>query len=83
MVRGTGTCEAYSRAYEKLLTAVGVESKLVTSADLHMWSAVKMDGKWYQVDVTWDDPGYASADNHIYFGLTDELMTLVHPNHAP
>ena len=22
----------------------------------HMWNYVKLDGEWYAVDVTWDDP---------------------------
>ena len=22
----------------------------------HIWNLIKIDGKWYHVDVTWDDP---------------------------
>ena len=24
----------------------------------HAWNQVKVDGKWYNIDVTWDDPIY-------------------------
>ena len=38
-----------------------------------MWNYVKLDGKWYAVDTTWDDPvivggGIASEETkHRYF----------------
>lgn len=34
----------------------------------HMWNAVQMDdGKWYAVDVTWDDSGDPSTPKDTYF----------------
>lgn len=45
---------------------------------------MKLDGKWYQVDCTWDDTkdNYYNFDpTHLYFGLTDELMALAHNGH--
>ena len=30
---------------------------MVTSEVInHAWNLIKLDGEWYQVDVTWDDP---------------------------
>lgn len=43
-----------------------------------------MDGAWYQVDTTWDDMGANNKIDyyeHAYFGLTDEIMGMVHPDH--
>ncbi len=54
------------------------------TADGHTWNAVKLDGEWYQVDATWDDSDnnwYGFDQRHLYFGLTDELMTIAHPGH--
>ncbi|MCQ2427909.1 MAG: hypothetical protein MJ137_05855 [Clostridia bacterium] len=49
----------YAEAYEKLLTAVGIEAATVSSQALsHVWNTVKIDGKTYYVDVAWDDPVY-------------------------
>ena len=83
LARGTGTCESYHGAYAMLLSRVGLESKRVTGNG-HAWTAVKIDGKWCQVDTTWDDSTYSvqGYDNaHLYFGLNDALTTKVHPDH--
>ena len=56
LARGKCICEGYRAAYEYLLKKVGIESKRMTGNG-HTWNAVKMDGEWYQTDVTWDDNG--------------------------
>ena len=57
LVRGDAVCKGYALAYKLLLDRTGVECVTVTSDDLnHMWNAVCLDGQWYYVDVTWDDP---------------------------
>jgi hypothetical protein len=56
-------CEGYTRAFKVLCDEAGITCTLVTgtaSSSLgtgpHMWAYVKIDGKWYACDVTWDDP---------------------------
>ncbi len=83
LARGEGTCESYHRAYEKLLNKMGIQTGRITGNG-HVWTAVKMDGKWYQVDSTWDDMGAnfkGTYYEHAYFGLTDDIMGLVHSDH--
>lgn len=87
LTRGVGTCQAYESAYSKLLTAVGIiNSETRDTYDGHTWNAVKLDGKWYQVDCTWDDTSdnfYGDLDQrHLYFCITDELMAIAHKGHA-
>ena len=86
LTRRLGTCQAYESAYAKLLTAAGIENaETRDTADGHTWNAMKLDGKWYQVDCTWDDEynNYYNLDStKLYFGLTDELMALAHPGHT-
>ncbi len=80
---GKGTCAAYRSAYEMLLNRVNIPNKRCTGNG-HEWNAVRLDGKWYQIDVTWDDVDYSEAFSyykHLYFGLTDELMRAVHSDH--
>ena len=85
LARGTGTCESYHRAYVMLLSRVGIDAGRITGNG-HVWTAVKMDGKWYQVDATWNDEkeisGYPDL-RHLYFGLNDAITSLVHSDHAP
>ena len=85
LTRRLGTCQAYESAYSKLLTAAGItNAETRDTYDGHTWNAMKLDGKWYQVDCTWDDTkdNYYNFDpTHLYFGLTDELMALAHNGH--
>lgn len=53
LARKIGTCESYHRAYVLLLDKVGIQTGRITGNG-HVWTAVKIDGKWYQVDTTWD-----------------------------
>ncbi len=57
MVKGTGVCEGYTKAFQFILNNLGVECKTVTSNAMnHAWNVVTIDGAEYHVDVTWDDP---------------------------
>ncbi len=80
-----GVCQAYSLLYDELLECVGIESRPVISESLnHRWNEVLIDGNWYQVDVTWDDPVYDlfSRARHEYFLLSDNASQSVHKNAA-
>ena len=54
LTRHQGTCESYQRIYSKLLDAAGIANGRVTGNG-HTWNAAKIDGKWCQMDLTWDD----------------------------
>lgn len=73
LTRHQGTCESYQRIYSNLLDAAGIDNGRITGNG-HTWNAVKIDGKWCQMDLTWDDTSdnwYGDLDQrHLYFGLT-------------
>jgi hypothetical protein len=78
LICGNGVCEGYSQAYNMLLDRVGVPSIMVTSDAMnHAWNLVNIDGSWYHVDVTWDDPvpDYKGRADHGYFMLSDEAIS--------
>lgn len=54
LTRGLGTCESYQRIYAKLLNAAGIANGRV-EGNGHTWNAARIDGKWCQMDLTWDD----------------------------
>ena len=85
LTRHQGTCESYQRIYSKLLDAAGIANGRITGNG-HTWNAVKIDGKWCQMDLTWDDTSdnwYGDLDQrHLYFVLTDELMAIAHSDHT-
>ena len=79
-------CEGYARAFKVLCDRVSIPCVLVegyTNAGDHMWNYVQLDGSWYGVDVTWNDPvvvdqidqkvsGYESRN---WIGLGENTMT--------
>lgn len=55
---GYGVCDSYSKAYELLCKTAGIPVERCFGPN-HAWNTLKLDGKWYQIDATWDDPGNA------------------------
>ena len=54
---GVGICQAYALAFLALCQGAGLEADLVVSDVMdHAWNHVRVDGVWYHVDVTRDDP---------------------------
>ncbi len=80
LLYGKGVCQSYALAYEMLLKLVGIDSVYVTgiaNGGSHGWNLVKIDGKWYHVDCTWDDPA-PGKENHNYFCVPDSVMLKDH-----
>ncbi len=82
LFRGTGVCDSYSKAYDKLLKALGIDTMRQTGTargENHAWNLAKIDGTWSQFDCTWDDPNQGGgAERHNYFGLNDSIMARNH-----
>lgn len=63
-VKGESLCEGYARAMKAALDRLGIPCVLVQggyqnttdSAQPHMWNLVQVDGQWYGLDATFDDP---------------------------
>lgn len=84
-------CQSYGEAYRKIMRQIGIDCDVVSANSMgHEWNAVKLDGKWYEVDVTWDTYGYAPAGqgtpsstcDHDYFALSDEVIRYDHFGHS-
>lgn len=66
-----GVCQGYAYAFREMCTLVGIETTIVGgtgttsdgSIESHAWNQVKIDGVWYNVDVTWDDPSNGPTKN--------------------
>lgn len=55
--QGKGVCQAYMLGYKAVLDRLGVTSVAVPSNALnHIWNLVNLNGNWYHIDVTWNDP---------------------------
>lgn len=77
LVNGKAVCQGYSEAYQALLQEVGIQSRICSSDAMnHAWNVVLIDGSWYHVDVTWDDPVWNREGRalHTFFLLSDTEM---------
>ena len=65
-------CLGYAVAFKKLVSSYHIPCKVVhgrAGGGGHAWNMVKLGGKWYHVDVTWDDPiiGESNGNTDIYY----------------
>ncbi len=80
MVGGEAVCEGYARSFKYLMDSLGISCTLVIGkgtnsegkTENHAWNYVQVDGNWYAIDCTWDDPisttGYVSeSSKYRYF----------------
>lgn len=88
----TAVCQGYAEAFELLCSCVGIQANMMygqaSSSDgyqSHAWNIVRINGEWYQIDCTWDDPlvnGNVVKDGsnivYTYFLLTDREMYVDH-----
>ncbi|WCK55533.1 transglutaminase domain-containing protein [Aneurinibacillus sp. Ricciae_BoGa-3] len=79
LATGKAVCQGYALLAYKMLNKAGIETKIVegTAGDQpHAWNLVKIDGYWYNLDCTWDDPlpdipGRVLYD---YYNVTDRQL---------
>ena len=69
-------CSGYSDVMALFLDKIGVENHRIAS-ETHVWNHVKLDGVWYHLDLTWDDPITSTGANsldHDYFLITTKQL---------
>ena len=82
LLNGRALCEGYSKAFAYLCQSVGIETFCVigrSNNESHMWNIVKLDGEWYHMDVTFDDPvSDVPTCSYTFFGLTQDAIEETH-----
>ncbi len=85
LVEGKAVCEGYAEALQCLLHRVGIQSVEIFGYGInpatglgepHAWNAVRIDGEYYLVDLTWNDQ--KSILLHAYFNQTSKIMAEDH-----
>lgn len=78
LVKKEVVCEGYAKTFKYLLDELDVPCVLVCGTgtdekgetEKHAWNYVYLNGDWYAVDTTWDDPiiiGNGKLDNNIKY----------------
>ncbi|TCI57427.1 hypothetical protein EVJ24_01215 [Exiguobacterium sp. SH1S21] len=83
LFNGEGVCEGYALTTLLLLEAAGVEARYISGearTELHAWNLVKLDGAWYHLDTTWNDPvpNRPGKVGYDYFLVSDETLQKDH-----
>lgn len=83
LVNHRGVCNSYAYAMKYLLTRAGIECEVVSgrgNGGGHAWNIVKIDGNYYYIDTTWDDPvpDVEGRIRYAYFNLSKEEMSKDH-----
>jgi len=80
----TAVCSGYAEVMYRLLNKAGIETHIVTGKSRnqnHAWNLVKIAGKYYHLDSTFDDPVTQDKSNTLsynYFNLSDNEIANDH-----
>lgn len=82
LISGIGLCGGYSDAMAIFLNKLGIQNYKIAN-DTHVWNLVNLDGTWYHLDLTWDDPVLDTKENiliHDFFLISTEQLHQKDPN---
>lgn len=66
LLKGSSVCNGYALAFQRIMDEMDIPCKYVTGTSFgvgHAWNIIKINGKWYNIDVTWDD----SSEDDFYY----------------
>ncbi|MDE7289207.1 MAG: hypothetical protein K2N71_06875 [Oscillospiraceae bacterium] len=88
LVDNKAKCDGYAKTFSYVCGKAGIRTVTVIGNDLtadsdengHMWNKVYYNKKWYNIDVTWDDPVNDMKDNiqYDYFMVSDKALKNTH-----
>ncbi len=93
LVNKQAVCEGYAKTFKYMMDGLGIPCTLVIGVasnsegknENHAWNYVKLDGNWYAIDTTWDDPistsGWVSESSKTKYWLKGSREIL--QDHSP
>lgn len=79
LTTGISICGGYSDIMSIYLNILGIQNYKITSEN-HVWNLVNLDGVWYHLDMTWDDPVATDGKQYLLHNFflisSDELHRL-------
>jgi len=85
LINKRAICRGFTATFQLFMDMVGVECITVdgmshNGAYEHAWNMVRIDGEWYCVDVTWNNPADSNPETrdpsvtHRFFNVTSQFM---------
>ena len=85
LIEGHALCGGYTDAMMLFLERFNIESYKIASEN-HVWNYVYLNNKWYNLDLTWDDPvsrdGKDILEHNFFMISTDEMHKLDTTEHT-
>lgn len=90
LLDGRAVCEGYTKAFQYLCGRLGIPTITVRGnatgddgiAVSHSWNMVWLEGDYYHIDLTWDDPVYEGGSgtgiNYTYLNVTEAEILRTH-----
>ncbi|WP_291634729.1 DUF5050 domain-containing protein [Clostridium sp.] len=95
LILGKADCDGYAYTMKLLLNLAGIEAQVVVgnAAEVgadnkveiddstnHAWNIVKIDGEYYHLDATWDEPDTNEGNKvrYKYFNVPDQKISKDH-----
>lgn len=84
IAEGKAVCQGYALVAHQMLEKLGIETQYITGYvngnELHAWNLVKVDGQWYHLDTTWNDPtpNREGVFTYNYFLVNDQQLAKDH-----
>lgn len=81
---GKSVCLGYTQSFQLFMDMLDIKCITLHSAanggEEHAWNMVMLDGEWYHVDVTWDDPipDMGNKTSYDFFNVTNSYMKKTH-----
>lgn len=76
LIKGKCVCRGYAGIVRDVFRSVGIDVRVIvglSATDGHAWNQIKLDGEWYNVDITWDRE-YIMRYGKSYWLLKDDSM---------
>lgn len=85
LAEGKCICSGYTTTFQMFMDMLEIPCRSIQAVDKdgddHAWNMVMLNGHWYYVDVTWDDP-VPDVENrpvtHKYFNISEKRMAERH-----
>lgn len=74
LINGKAVCQGYALLFYRLALELGIDCRIVTGqseGQNHAWNIVKLNGKYYNVDSTWDAEYFDKRGVYNYFLKSD------------
>ncbi len=85
LLDGLTLCQGYAQAFQMIGLRLGHDVRMITgesNGQGHAWNLVQLNGQFYHVDVTHDDPipdrGPDQPVRHLHFMRSDQMMRETH-----